>query len=194
MNGVIAEAGAPAPPTSRGLPGLRSLDHVACTVPDLEAAIDFFSDHLGARLVYRDGPFQGPGLPGRLNVPPSARCELAMLRLGDTTNLELFRYEAPTQAQVPPRNSDVGGHHLAFYVDDIDAAHSYLAAVPGVTLMAGPNDADPHAPVAGQRWFYFTSPWGLQMEATSDGLGGFYDGLPGAGMVPPSPRPQEDGA
>ena len=173
-----------------GIPGLRSLDHVAFTVPDLEEAVAFFTTHLGARQVFQDGPFRADGqeMRRRLNVDPAATCTLAMLCLGDKTNLELFEYTAPEQATVPPRNSDIGGHHLGFYVDDIDAARTYLEQVPGVTLMAGPNDVLPTAPVAGQEWFYFLTPWGMQLEVTTDSRGRFYAGLPGAGMVPPSPR------
>lgn len=175
------------PPAARGgVPGLRSLDHAAFTVLDLQQAVEFFCKHLGATLVFRDGPFSGIGMPGRLGVDPSARCELAMLRLGDATNLELFEYQAPDQRVTAPRNSDVGGHHLGFYVDDIDAAYAYLGRVPGVVLRTGPNGVADDAPVAGQRWFYFLTPWGMQLEATTDGRGRFYEGLPGAGMVAPA--------
>lgn len=173
-----------------GMPGLRSLDHAAFTVPDLREAVAFFVDHLGSELVFEDGPFESDGddMRDRLDVHPHAGCRLAMLRLGDTTNLELFEYSAPQQRGQGPANSDIGGHHLAFYVDDIDAARSYLQDVPGVRLMSGPNDVAHDAPVAGQRWFYFTTPWGMHLEATTDGRGGFYDGLPAARMVPPTGR------
>ncbi len=170
-----------------GIPGLRSLDHVAFTVPDLQQAVEFFVEHLGGVLVFEDGPFESDGddMRVRLDVDPRASCRLAMLRLGDTTNLELFQYTAPQQREQGPENSDVGGHHLGFYVEDIEAARAYLEQVPGVRLMGGPNGVDQDAPVAGQRWFYFTTPWGMHLEVTTDGRGGFYDGLPGAGMVPP---------
>lgn len=167
------------------------MDHVAFTVPDLQQAIDFFVEHFGADLVFTDGPFlsDGDAMQQRLDVDPWASCRLAMLRLGSTTNLELFEYAAPRQATQVPLNSDVGGHHLAFYVDDIDAARSYLERVPGVRLMSGPNDVAHDSPVAGQRWFYFATPWGMHLEATTDDrapcTGGFYVGLPGAAMVPP---------
>jgi catechol 2,3-dioxygenase-like lactoylglutathione lyase family enzyme len=85
-----------------------------------------------------------------------------------------------------PRNSDAGGHHLAFYVDDIDAGYEYVASIPGVVMQQGPNGVDSTAPVAGQRWFYFQTPWGMQMELTTCATGGFYEGLPGAGMAAPS--------
>jgi catechol 2,3-dioxygenase-like lactoylglutathione lyase family enzyme len=169
------------------LPGLRSMDHVAYTVPDLQQAVAFFVEHFGAELIFEDGPFRSDSddMRERLDVDPDAGCRLAMLRLGSTTNLELFEYDAPRQRAEGPLNSDIGGHHLAFYVDDIEAARSYLQAVPGVRLMSGPNGVADDSPVAGQRWFYFTTPWGMHLEATTDGRRGFYYGLPGARMVPP---------
>ena len=171
-----------------GVPTLRSVDHVAFTVPDLEAAVEFFTTHFGGTCVFYDGPFadDADGMARRLNVDPKATCRLAMVRLGGV-NLELFQYHAPGQADQSPRNSDIGGHHLAFYVDDIDAAFEYVRSIPGVTVQEGPNGVSVDAPVAGQRWFYFQSPWGMQMEMTTCTGDGFYTGMPGAAMVAPTP-------
>jgi catechol 2,3-dioxygenase-like lactoylglutathione lyase family enzyme len=173
-----------------GIPTLRSVDHVAFTVPHLEAAVEFFTTHFGGTCVFYDGPFadDADGMTRRLNVDPKASCRLAMVRLG-AVNLELFQYDAPGQADQPPRNSDIGGHHLAFYVDDIDAAHRYVSTIPGVRVMEGPNGVADGSPVAGQRWFYFLTPWGLQMELTSCPGGRFYGGLPGGAMAPPAADP-----
>ncbi|CDO11132.1 glyoxalase [Mycolicibacterium cosmeticum] len=171
------------------LPTLRAVDHVAYTVPDLDEAVRFFVDHFAAELVFTDGPFvdeSGDGMRRRLDVDPRARCTIAMIRIGKHHNVELFEYSAPGQRIERPRNSDIGGHHLAFYVDDIEAAYDYVRAIPGVVVQEGPNGVDPAAPVAGQRWFYFQTPWGMQLELTTCATEGFYDGLPGAGMAPPS--------
>jgi len=171
------------------VPTLRAVDHVAYTVPDLDEAVRFFVDHFGAELIFRDGPFvddEGDGMRRRLNVDPKAKCTIAMIRIGKHHNVELFGYDAPQQHTELPRNSDIGGHHLAFYVDDIDAGYDYVRSIPGVVVQEGPNGVDPNAPVAGQRWFYFQTPWGMQMELTSCPTGGFYDGLPGGGMAAPS--------
>ena len=173
------------------VPTLRAVDHVAFTVPDLDQAVRFFVDHFGAELVFIDGPFedqQGDGMRRRLNVDPRAQCSLAMLRLGQHHNVELFEYHAPQQQSTPPSNSDVGGHHLAFYVDDIDSSYDYIRSIPGVTVQEGPNGVAADAPVAGQRWFYFQTPWGMQMELTTCAAGGFYEGLPGAAMAAPTQR------
>jgi catechol 2,3-dioxygenase-like lactoylglutathione lyase family enzyme len=169
------------------VPNLRSVDHIAFTVPDLDEAVRFFTEHLGGILVYTDGPFRGAeAMRGRLDVHPDAICSLAMVRMGRRMNVELFEYASPDQRTEPPANSDVGGHHLAFYVDDVDKAYEYFRGVPSVTLMAGPNDVDPDAPVAGQRWFYLRTSWGLHLEMTTCAAGGFYEGLPGAGMAQPA--------
>jgi catechol 2,3-dioxygenase-like lactoylglutathione lyase family enzyme len=182
-------------PTNPRIPTMRAVDHIAFTVPDLDAAVRFFVDHFGAELVYTDGPFEDPeddGMRRRLNVDPRARCALAMIRLGQHHNVELFEYQAPDQQATPPRNSDIGGHHLAFYVDDIDAGYRYVRAIPGVVVQDGPNGVAADAPVAGQRWFYFTTPWGMQMELTTCTTEGFYRGLPGAAMARPTKRWRDD--
>jgi catechol 2,3-dioxygenase-like lactoylglutathione lyase family enzyme len=186
---MTAETPPETPRPSRGVPSVRSVDHVSYTVPDLEQAIAFFVAYLGGELIYRDGPFGRPGedyMRRKLNVHPDATSRLAMLRLGRDFNLELIQYETAVQRLTVPRNSDVGGSHLALYVADIDEARAYLRGVPGVTLLEGPNAVAGDSPVAGQRWFYFLTPWGMTMELTSDSAGNFYHGLPGAAMAPPT--------
>ncbi|MEU4160882.1 TIGR03619 family F420-dependent LLM class oxidoreductase [Actinoplanes sp. NPDC026670] len=150
-----------------GIPTARGLDHVAITVPDLWAAVRFFVEVLGASLLYVEGPIRrGDWMTTNLAVPADASCRVAMLRFGPTANLELFEYEVAGQNRAVPLNSDVGGHHLAVYVDDIEAAHRYLSDVPGVTMLGEPKLIT-EGPLEGDRWMYFTAPWGLQLEIIS---------------------------
>lgn len=150
-----------------GIPTARNVDHVAFTVPDLETACRFFVTHLGAELLYVEGPIaKGAWMRERLNVDEDASCLVALLRLGPTCNLELFQYRSPGQNVVMPRNSDIGGHHLGIYVADIDAAFTYLQKIPGVVCHGTPNEIT-EGPIAGSRWLYFSTPWGQQMELTS---------------------------
>jgi catechol 2,3-dioxygenase-like lactoylglutathione lyase family enzyme len=154
------------PDSPAGIPGARSVHHVAYTVPDLDEAVAFFTDVIGAQLAYRLGPVEdktGTWMKRQLNVHPDASASIAMLRLGPVTNLELFEYQAPEQNRVLPRNSDWGGHHLAIYVEDVDAAVAYLREQPGVVVLGEPQTID-DGPIAGDRWVYFTTPWGMQME------------------------------
>ena len=149
------------------LPGLRRLDHIGFTVPDLEEASSFLVDVLGCEYLYSLGPFSSDDdwMREHLNVDPRAVIrENRFFRCGDQAVFEVFDYAAPDQDPTPPRNSDVGGHHVALYVDDLDAAVAYLEDR-GVRVLAGPTRSK--GPAEGNRWIYFLSPWGMQFELVS---------------------------
>ncbi|GAB3674678.1 VOC family protein [Angustibacter aerolatus] len=150
------------------LPGVRRLDHVGLTVPDLDQAQRFLVEVLGCEFLYALGPFgddDGEWMQEHLGVHPRARVpQNRFFRLPDGTVLEVFAYEAPDQRREPPRNSDVGGHHLALYVDDLDAAVAALHEH-GVEVLGEPTASSSHH--EGQRWVYFRAPWGLQLELVS---------------------------
>lgn len=162
---------------SSPIPGLRGMDHVGLTVPDVDAAEAFFSEVLGCVPVTRFGPFrddEGSFMSDHLDVHPRAVIKrISLMRCGDGSNLELFEYSAPDQAIVSPRNSDVGAHHLAFYVDDIYAAAADLRAR-GLNVLAGPLSIS-EGPTAGQSILYFRTPWGLQLELISYPRGMAYE-------------------
>jgi glyoxylase I family protein len=153
--------------TSGGLPGMRRMDHVGFTVPDLEQATAFLVDVLGCEYMYTLGPMRSEGnwMREQLAVDPRAVInEIRFFRAGDGSMMEVFDYAAPGRAETIPRNSDIGGHHLAFYVDDLDVAVAYLRAH-DVTVL-GEVVASTGAST-GQRWIYFLTPWGMQMELVS---------------------------
>ncbi len=161
---------------AEGLPGLRGTDHIGLTVPDLEAAVDFFVKVIGCTPFYRDGPFESDGdwMAVHLNVHPSAVIrKIRWLRCANGPNLELFQYEAPSQIVEPPRNSDVGGHHLAFYVDDFHQSLHHLQRH-DVRILGEPT-VRTSGPNAGQTWVYFLAPWGLQLELVSYPHGKAYE-------------------
>jgi catechol 2,3-dioxygenase-like lactoylglutathione lyase family enzyme len=154
--------------SERGMPGLRGTDHIGFTVPCLEEAVDFFVNVIGCEPFYELGPFSAEDdwMETHLNVHPDAVMrKLKFLRCANGSNFELFEYEAPDQALQPPKNSDVGGHHLAFYVDDFDAALIHLKKH-GVRILGEPT-VRTSGPSAGQTWVYFLAPWGMQFELVS---------------------------
>ncbi len=154
--------------SNSGMPGLRGTDHIGFTVPNLEEAVDFFVNVLGCETFYQLGPFQSDGdwMQTHLNVHPRAVMrKLRLLRCRNGANFEIFEFEAPGQNQQQPKNSDVGGHHIAFYVDDIYAAIDYLSAR-SVRVLGEPT-VRTAGPNAGQTWIYFLTPWGMQLELVS---------------------------
>ena len=168
---ALALAGAAA---AEPLPGMRGVDHFGVTVPDIAAAEAFFADVLGCETAVSFGPFrddEGTFMQDLLDVHPRAVIEkITEMRCAFGSNIELFQYSAPDQQEVRPRNSDIGGRHIAIYVDDIEAAAAYFKEK-GVRTLLGPLPIK-EGPVAGQSILYFFAPWGLQMEAISypDGM------------------------
>lgn len=160
------QPGEPTQPGLPGLPGLLGAHHAAYTVPDLDQAVAFFTAVIGGEEVYRAGPVEdqeGDWMARHLGVHPRATAEVAVVRLPDGLELELFEYRAPGQRRVLPANSDWGGHHLALRVADVDAAAGHLRAL-GVLVLGEPQTIGPGHPVAGTRWVYFLAPWGMQLE------------------------------
>ena len=164
---------------SQGLPGLARVDHIGFTVPDLEEATRFLVDVLGCEFMYSLGPFRdddGDWMSRHLQVHPRAVMrELRFFRCGGIAIFEVFQYEAPDQNPIQPRNSDIGGHHVALYVEDLDTAVRYLRSR-GVAILGTPTASK--GPSEGQHWVYFLTPWGMQFELVSYPGGKAFDRHP----------------
>lgn len=162
---------------SLGMPGLRGAEHIGFTVPDIDETVVFFRDVLGCEEFYDLGAFgkdEGGWMTENLNVHPRARIKrMCMSRCGHGANIELFEYTAPNQRSIQPRNSDIGGHHIAFYVDDIDVAVTHLKRH-GIKVCGQPKLMESN-PEGGERWCYFVAPWGMQFELVSYPQGKEYE-------------------
>ncbi len=158
---------------SKGIPGLAGSDHIGFTVPNIEEATRFFVDVIGCIELFEVGPFvaHDDWMTEHLNVHPRAVIEtLRMLKCRNGPAFEIFEYSSPDQRENLPKNSDHGGHHLAFYVEDMDAAVAYLKSH-GVRFQGEPSFME-EGPSKGLTWVYFLAPWGMQLELVSyqDGL------------------------
>lgn len=156
-----------APPKPRFL----SVDHISWTVPDLDAAVAFYRNVIGAEELFRMGPMDAADIPlddqGRdwmethVGVP-GARLTLVMMKLTDNMNFQLVQYDKPVdRRQDLPRNCDRGGHHLGLKVDDVEAAIAYLAAHGCTASEIIHIDA---GPLAGKKNVYVLDPFGHQLE------------------------------
>jgi len=167
------------------LPGLTGVDHIGFTVPDLEQARIFLVDVLGCEYMYSLGPFRhgdSEWMVEHLAVDARAVMErLHFFRCGGQAIFEVFQYSAPDQDTDQPRNSDIGGHHVALYVEDLDAALAFLHEQ-GLTVLGEPTASK--GPSEGQRWVYFLSPWGMQFELVSYPGGKAFDRQAASGRAP----------
>lgn len=160
------------------IPGMRGMEHIGFTVPDINEACDFFERILGGKTLYTAATDfrvdDSDWMAEHLRVHPrSVITEFRYMRIGNGTNLEIFEYVSPDQNDTPPKNSDIGGHHLAFYVDDMDEAIAFLRANDVVVL--GEPTAYEDGPNIGLTWCYFMAPWGMQLEIVSAPNGTDFD-------------------
>src|SRR5919106_325484 len=158
----------------RGELGLVGMDHVGITVPDINQAVEWFEDVLGAVGPLTFGPLPaGPFVASVVDVAETASIDrITMLRIGQSANIELFQYTAPGgQRHDTPKNSDWSGHHVAFYVTDIGEAVDYMVGKGVRKMPVGPFTLT-EGPAAGQTIQYFQTPWGsmVKLLATPTGL------------------------
>jgi catechol 2,3-dioxygenase-like lactoylglutathione lyase family enzyme len=174
---------------SRGLPGLCGVEHIGFTVPNLEEATSFLVDVIGCEHAYSLGPIADVGdwMSTHLNVERNAVIrEIRFFRCRNGPNLEVFQFDGVADPRpLPPRNSDVGGHHVAFYVDDMSRAVAHLRAH-GVVILGQPTRRTA-GPSAGQEWVYFLAPWGMQFELVSYPAGKKYEREGGLALWRPKP-------
>src|SRR5579859_1819249 len=147
-----------------GLPSMCGIEHVGLTVPDLEEATAFFVDVLRCEVVYSFSPPSHTG--NYLDIHPDAKRKIRTLRCLNGAHFELFEYDTPDQNRYVPKVSDLGGHHVAFYVEDMDAAIAYLKEK-GVYLFGEKRYG--YGPEAGDEstFVHFRAPWGLVLELIS---------------------------
>lgn len=184
-------AASAAPPTAPGSSangnangqlGLVGMDHVGITVPDIDEAVAWFENVMGCVAPLTFGPFSG--IQDLLDVDPQAVIhQITMVRCGRSANIELFDYSAPNQRTDFPKNSDWAGHHIAFYVTDIDAAVQYMVAH-GAQKFLGPLPVT-DGPAAGQSINYFRTPFGTYIELISYPNGMAYERDPGRPLWSP---------
>ena len=132
------------------------VDHVGYVVNDLDAAVAFFVNELGfkdldRRAVMRDD--EGDSMSARYDVNVRAVGRFAFIGAG-SDKVELLEWKALNRSVTAPRNSDLGGRHLAVKVDDLDAVAARLARLKGFRVRE-PND---------RGFRYVTTPFGLELQ------------------------------
>jgi catechol 2,3-dioxygenase-like lactoylglutathione lyase family enzyme len=141
---------------------MKAMHHVGITVKDLDASIRFYHDVLGLEFSNEPSPwFEGEELSSGVGVPGAALRQVS-LRLGETT-LELLEYRSPPgETEAPLPSNSLGASHVAFLVDDIEAAKTQLESK-GVEFFSSVNVVDDGV-LAGWRWVYFSDPDGYPLE------------------------------
>ena len=162
-------------PEPRGIPGLVGAEHFGFTVPDIDEAEKFLVEVIGCTRVYDLGPFRSDDdwMRTHLGVHPrTVMREVRLYRCAVGPNFEVFQYEAADGQRSAPKNSDIGGHHVALYVEDFERALQHLREH-DVEIMGEPTASRSFS--EGQTWVYFKAPWGMQFELVSFPEGKAYE-------------------
>src|SRR4051812_1593232 len=163
-------------PVHAPIPTLGGVEHVSMTVPDLDEATAFFTDVFGCRVLYTMGPFSGERANGAgagqrgafmrryANADVRAIVHYVRVLRSPFLNIELFSATYPGQRTLWPDFLDIGGWHLAGYVDDMDAAVEYIERTDiyvlgqGKRATGGPEVGD------GSFALHCMTPWGFRFE------------------------------
>ena len=147
------------------------VEELSFTVPDLDQASDFFVRVFGASLISESGRVAAPGRSTmREYYNCDVRAEIRGTRRLRTPflNLELMEAAYPGQRREWPGMLDIGGWHLAGYVDDMDAAVTALELLdPGVVYVLGPGKkptTNPPEVGEGSYACHCMTSWGFHFE------------------------------
>lgn len=144
------------------MPGFKvlSTNHTSFTVSDLDRSVAFFRDVLGFKVTSK-AP-RAVAFAEKVTGVPGAELMVAYVQ-GPGHRLELIQYLAPEdRGAVRSRPCDTGFAHVAYDVDDIEAAIAAAAAHdvkpihPPAVVDAGPNK--------GGRVAYLRDPDGVTIE------------------------------
>ena len=147
---------------------VHGIDHAGLTVPDLDAATEFFIRALNATVIYdtylkSQPPRKSAATQQRLGIADDmAEVAIRMIGFPNGAQIELFEFSGESQSG-PVTPADYGWQHIAFYVDDIALAVRQIEAAGG-KRNADPIDlAGPEAG-AGNQFCYCLTPWGSSIE------------------------------
>jgi catechol 2,3-dioxygenase-like lactoylglutathione lyase family enzyme len=135
-------------------------NHTSFTVSSLDRTVEFFVKAMGFELISR-AP-RNPAIISRITGVEGADIDVAYIQ-GPGHRLELIQYRAPdARGRVRSLPCDTGFAHIAFDVDDIDAAIT-VSAAHGVTPIGDPVAID-QGPNKGGRVVYLRDPDDVTIE------------------------------
>lgn len=145
---------------------LSEVFHTGLTVSDLDRSLTFYRDVLGLELVASQDSAQ-PYLRTIVGFP-DAELRIAFLRLPQSDagrsghHIELLEYRAPRGERGDARTCNPGNVHVAFLVNDLDAAYAELSAK-GVRFKSPPVAIE-HGRNRGGKAVYFLDPDDITLE------------------------------
>jgi catechol 2,3-dioxygenase-like lactoylglutathione lyase family enzyme len=143
-----------------------SLNHVAVTVPDLGAAVDWYTSVLGFEVLHGPVEFGLHGAGEGASLPDVfgerfRKMRICWLATGGQTGIELFELvDPPTEISPSFEYWRTGLMHLALTVGDVDAVVARIDATGGQRASKTWEWYEDH------HYAYCRDPWGTVIELT----------------------------
>ena len=143
----------------------KRIVHMGLIVNSIDRALPFYRDVFGMRVKADFGLQTGPEVPEIMGLP-EAQVRIVMLEL-EGQLVELIEIVQPKREPIHGDTpyGEVGHSHLAFQVDDVDAAYRYLQER-GVEMVIPPQE------IPEQKFFYLRDPDNQWVEVVEP-LGAF---------------------
>lgn len=138
---------------------IKRIHHFSLTVSDMDRSLDFYTENLDAH-VLSDAVIQESDGHSVTRIP-NAKLRIVFLDLHGSL-IELIQYLSPIGKPLRTRTCDTGSAHIAFAVDNLDAAYHDLQRK-GVRFKSEPTrtGTDPGTIV---KCVYFLDPDGITLE------------------------------
>lgn len=170
----------------------RGINHIGLTVPDIDAATQFFKKALDGKVAYDsqtelDQPRGGNKVEHFLGLESGAKIiKKRMMVFGNGPNIELFEFVNAHQ-QAPAALQDIGLTHLSFYIDDFDTALERMVEAGGKPV-SEPHENTRYEDSVGSQTIYFKAPWGSLIELQTIPNGYYYPENSEADVFIPKPH------
>ena len=133
-----------------------TIEHSGFVVPDIEVAVEFFTNILGFEVLYRPErmQFKDDSLKRCFGVHENSVVEGAAFLQYGGRKIELVQWSTQDRQNVHLKPSDIGVAHLAITVTDLEEAMEYFSEQSDVKV----RELSPLG------FFYITTPWGMEIQ------------------------------
>jgi len=118
---------------------IGEVQHIAISVSDMEKALEFYSGLLGLEVMMDMELENDPTIQAMFGLKEIKMRYVLFLGKGARLNLLEFKHPRGENVAKKLRPYDHAIHHLAFVVDDVEAAYHELSAK-GVEFISPPQD------------------------------------------------------